>query len=300
MGSGLKTPSGTSETTSAELDQMTAPLLTRVAEALRPVPGLAALVLGGSRGRGTAGPASDYDLGLYYEPDAPLDIAALRSAIAPLVDDPSSTVTPLGEWGPWINGGGWLTIGGVEVDLLYRDLGRVRAVIADARLGRFSMNYQPGHPHGFCSTIWMGEAATCQPLLDPSGSIATLKRETWPYPEALREALITRFGWEVDFAIDNAELAARRGERTHIAGCAYRALCCTAQVLFALNGRYLINEKGAVTEAATCSITLEGLADAQAGIWKDIGEGHHESALGRLRRLSASLSALVQRAGQKG
>jgi hypothetical protein len=68
------------------------------------------------------------------------------------------------------------------------------------------MNYQPGHPHGFCSTIWMGEAATCQPLLDPFGRIAALKRETWPYPEALKAALITRFGWEVDFAIDNAQL----------------------------------------------------------------------------------------------
>jgi hypothetical protein len=33
-------------------------------------------------------------------------------------------------------------------------------------------------------------------------------------------------------------------------------------VLFALNGRYLINEKGAVAEAATCPITIEGLADA--------------------------------------
>src|SRR5688572_23778166 len=131
-------------------------LLARVVEALRPVNGLSALVLGGSRGRGTAGPTSDYDIGLYYEPDAPLDIEALRSAIAPLVDDPSSTVTSIGEWGPWINGGGWLTIGGVEVDLLYRDLSRVRAAIADARQGHFSMSYQVGHPHGFCSTIWMG------------------------------------------------------------------------------------------------------------------------------------------------
>jgi hypothetical protein len=32
-------------------------------------------------------PYSDYDIGLYYEPDAPLDIEALRSAIKPLVDD---------------------------------------------------------------------------------------------------------------------------------------------------------------------------------------------------------------------
>lgn len=275
------------------------PVLARVVDALRPVRGLVALVLGGSRGRGTAGPTSDYDLGLYYEPDAPLEVEALRAAIAPLVDDPSSTVTRIGEWGPWIIGGGWLTISGVEVDLLYRDLGRVREVIAEARQGRFSMNYQPGHPHGFCSVIWMGEVATCRPLLDPLGRLAELKGETSPYPEALRDALVARFGWEVGFAIDNAELAARRAEQTHVAGCAYRALCCVAQVLFALNGRYLINEKGAVPEAATFPITIEGLAQAQADIWRDIGNADHGSALRRLHGLSGELSALLERAGMK-
>ena len=268
------------------------PMLARVVDALRRVEGLCAIVLGGSRGRGTAGPTSDYDIGLYYEPDAPFDVGALRSAIAPLVDDPSSTVTRLGEWGPWINGGGWLSIGGVEVDLLYRDLGRVRAVIAESRRGQFSMNYQVGHPHGFCSTIWMGEVATCQPLFDPFGRIAELKSQTWPYPEALKDALVARFGWEVDFAIDNAELAARRAERTHVVGCAYRALCCVAQVLFALNGRYLINEKGAVTEAATYPITIEGLAEAQAELWKALGDGDLDGALRRLRDVSGSLRAI--------
>jgi hypothetical protein len=268
------------------------PILTRVIKALERVPGLAAIVLGGSRARGTAGPASDYDIGLYYEPATPLDIAALQSAIAPLVDDQSSTVTPVGEWGPWINGGGWLAVGGFKVDLLYRDLARVREIIADARQGRVSMNYQPGHPHGFCSVIWMGEVAICQPLLDPFDSIAKLKGECWPFPDALKDALITRFGWEVDFAIENAGMAAKRLEQAHVAGCAYRALCCIAQVLFAMNGRYLINEKGAVSEAATFPITIEDLADVQGQVWRDIGNADYECALRRLTSLSNRLRAI--------
>ncbi|ADO69568.1 nucleotidyltransferase domain-containing protein [Stigmatella aurantiaca] len=275
-------------------------LLDRVVEALRPVQGLTAIVLGGSRGRGTAGPTSDHDIGLYYEPSAPLDVEALQGAVAPLVEDPSATVTRIGEWGPWINGGGWLTIEGAKVDLLYRDLGRVREVIRDARQGRISMNYQPGHPHGFCSAIWMGEIATCRPLFDPSGRIAELKNETWPYPEALRAALIARFGWEVGFAIENAASAAKRAEQTHVAGCAYRALCCMAQVLFALNGRYLINEKGAVAEAASYPITIEGLAKAQADIWSSIGNADAESALRRLRSLSDKMSVLIEAASRAG
>ena len=102
------------------------------------------------------------------------------------------------------------------------------------------------------------------------------------------------------FAVENAEIAARRAERTHVAGCAYRALSCVAQVLFALNGRYLINEKGAVAEAATCPITIEGLAEAQAGIWSDIGNADLGRALRRLHGVSDGLRAVVARAGTKG
>lgn len=268
-------------------------MLARFVEALRSVPGLAALVLGGSRGRGAAGPTSDHDLGLYYEPEAPLDIEALRSAVAPLADDPAFTLTPLGAWGRWINGGAWLSSEGAKVDLLYRDLGQVRGVISQARQGQFTMSYQPGHPHGFCSTIWMGEVATCRPLLDPAGVIEALKGETRPFPEPLRKSLIARFGWEARFAVENAVLAVRRGEQTHVAGCAYRALCCTAQVLFALNGRYLINEKGAIGEAAAFPVTIAGLSDVQVGIWRDVGADDLARALRRLRGVVDALDALL-------
>jgi hypothetical protein len=214
------------------------------------VPGVVGVVLGGSRARGTAHAASDYDIGIYYGPDKPLDTACLLNVARDLVDDSSAAaITPVGGWGPRIVGGGWLSIEGREVDLLYRGIEPVRAVISACRAGQISMDYQPGHPHGFCSAIWMGEVALCRPLHDPHGAIAELKALTSPYPEKLREALLNTFLWEVLFSIENGEIAIARGEQTHIAGCVYRALSCIGQVLFALNRRYLINEKGALAEA---------------------------------------------------
>ena len=235
-------------------------IVEKVGAVLQAVPGVAAVVLGGSRARGTASAESDHDFGLYYEPDAPIDVAALQAAIAPLVDDAEKQiVTRIGEWGPRINGGGWLSLGGSKVDLLYRDLGRVRSAIAECRAGRITIDYQPGHPHGFSTPIYMGEIAICVPLCDPTGVIGSLKADVHPFPEALKTAIVGKFRWEVQFSIDNAALAVKRSEQTHVAGCAYRALCCIAQVLFALNGRYLINEKAALVEAATFPVTIAGL-----------------------------------------
>ncbi len=269
------------------------PILQTVLPALAATPGVAAVVLGGSRARGTATAASDYDVGLYFQRSAPLDTAALGRALAAVVDDPpGAAVTAIGEWGPWIVGGGWLRVAGQKLDILYREVEAVEAVIDDARQGVISMNYQVGHPHGFCSAHWMGEVALCRPLHDPQGVVARLKGKTAPYPSALRDILVRRFGWEALFAIENGELAAARAEQSHVAGCAYRSLCCMAQTLYALNGRYLINEKGALSEAAGFPATLADLDRRVAAVWRDIGAGAYDAALAELRRLEGELRVL--------
>src|SRR5262249_59723215 len=115
-----------------------------------------------------------------------------------------ASVTAVGGWGRWINGGGWLIIGGTRVDLLYRDLKRVGEVIEDCRRGSIERHYQPGQPHAFISAIYAGEVAYCLPLWDPGSDLERLKALTLPYPQALRQAMIDTFLWEAEFAIANA------------------------------------------------------------------------------------------------
>jgi len=270
------------------------PLLKRIVPALADVGGIEAIALGGSRARGTAHEDSDYDIGLYFAADRPLDTDHLLQVARTMGDDPgSAAVTAVGEWGPWIVGGGWLSIEGQKVDLLYRCVEDVARVIEACRTGRVSVDYQPGHPHGFCSAIWMGEVALCQPLYDPRGTIARLKAVALPYPEPLREALIQRFQWEILFSIENAEIAVAREEQMHIAGCAYRTLACVAQVLFALNQRYLTNEKGALREAAAFPLTIPDLALRSTDVWELVGNNEPEPALEILRAIDRELGALA-------
>jgi hypothetical protein len=270
------------------------PILQRIVPVLAEVPGVAAIALGGSRARGTATQTSDYDIGLYFSAARPLDTDRLLQAVRAVVDKPDTAqVTAIGGWGPWIVGGGWLTIDGNKVDLLYRNLDDVGRVIDACRAGEVTMHYQAGHPHGFCSAIWMGEVALCRPLHDPDGWLAALKAATSPYPSALRDALIRKFEWEILFAIENGELAAARAEQTHVAGCVYRALACTAQVLFALNERYLINEKGALQEAAQLPLTIPDIAKRASDIWRLVGSGELRAALAGLRAIERDVKQLA-------
>jgi hypothetical protein len=270
-------------------------LLERISHAITIVPGVVAVALGGSRAIGAAHASSDYDIGLYFSEHAGLDVERLRDVVRSLVDEPAAAqVTEVGGWGPWIVGGGWLTIAGKKVDLLYRPIESVERVIRECHEGRVSMDYQPGHPHGFCSAIWMGEVALCRPLSDPEGALARLKAMTTPYPEALREALIHRFQWEILFSIDNARTALPKGDATYIAGCGFRSLACAAQVLFAVNRNYLINEKGALAGAAQLPLTVDNLAERVKSIWQALGLRAFDAALTELGSIEHELAGLVE------
>ncbi|BAZ40266.1 hypothetical protein NIES4101_62270 [Calothrix sp. NIES-4101] len=221
-----------------------------VVESLQSIEGIAAVALGGSRARGNHTPKSDVDLGIYYQPDNPIDVIAL-DRLACELDDNHRThlITPIGGWGKWINGGGWLKIKNIPVDFLYRDVAQVDRVIDDCRLGKITIDYQPGHPHGFVSSIYMGEVAISLPLADSHGVLAALQAKTKPYPTELQKATVDTFAWEISFSLLVGKKSIARGDIAYAAGCCFRSIACMNQVLFALNCEYLLNEKGAVAIA---------------------------------------------------
>jgi hypothetical protein len=270
-------------------------LLARVVATLSTVPGVKGIALGGSRAQGTAIAPSDYDIGIYYDPEEPFAHGAMQQAANTLGDlGTDRTVTAIGGWGEWIDGGGWLTIAGRKVDLLYSDLRKVERTIEECRAGRITVAYQPGHPHAFVSASLAGQVAYCQPLWDPEGAIARLKAQAEPYPYALRQALIERFGWEADFALQNAQKALDRGDVAYVAGCCYRSVACSVQVLFALNARYLLNEKGALAQAGALPIRLGGLKIRADGAFRAIGAGDLAGAIDQLRVVVVGTADLVR------
>jgi hypothetical protein len=68
------------------------------------------------------------------------------------------------------------------------------------------------------------------------------------------------------------------------------------QVLFALNRRYLINEKGALAEAAGFACTIPNLSDRTPDVWAAIGRSEFEIALSNLRAFNGDLQALAKTA----
>lgn len=222
----------------------------RISERLVSIEGVEAVTLGGSWARGEAHPDSDVDFGIYYRPESPPNVEELWM-LAQELDDRGSeaTLTDFGDWGPWINGGGWLTIEGRKVDWLYRNLDLVERKAHECRNGDTSAHYQPGHPQGFHTHFYLGEIHYGQPLQDPHETLRSLKLLANPYPPRLKQALVHNQLWEARFALDTCNKSASWSDVFYVTGCLFRCAACLAQALFALNERYIVNEKGSVEAA---------------------------------------------------
>lgn len=261
-------------------------LLDEMVQRLRVVAGVAAIVLGGSRARGTATLRSDIDLALYYTPEDPLDLDRLQQ-VAQAVDDEhrQGLLTSIGGWGQWINGGGWLYVRGMPIDLLYRDVHQVAANIQQCCAGTITIAYQPGHPHGFLTATYLAEVALCRVMWDPHDAVRGLKAQTAPYPPLLKRALIERFFWEASFALENARKGVPYADLVYVAGCCFRSVSCLEQTLFALNEQYWLNEKGALALAATFPLRPQRLVERVTDVFTTLSS--HED------RLLAAIQSLI-------
>lgn len=263
--------------------------LVAIAERLVQVRGVDAVLLGGSRARGDHTADSDTDVGVYYR--QPLDTAALGELARELAG-PAAQVSEPGGWGPWVDGGSWLTIDGAAVDWIYRDLDRVQAAWTAAREGRIGWHQQPGHPLGFLDVAYAGEVALSLVLADPTGELTALKQATSVYPPALADALVEGL-WEADFLLDVAGKVTGRPDRAYVAGCLFRALGVCVHALHGRAGRWLVNEKGMVDAAGRLPGAPVKFAARAHGLFT-------EPDLARAGQLARELVAEVRMGGLAG
>ena len=227
---------------------------------LAAIPGVVAVALGGSRGRGAADDRSDWDFGLYYR-------GRIRADDVRALGWEGEVVEP-GTWGRLVNGGAWLVVEGERVDLLYRDLETVEPWTAEAERGRYEVDGVEGYVAGMATYVLAAELALAEVLH------GELPRPA--FPDALRSTAPARWEESARFSLALAGGAAARGDVGWCSGLLARAAIAVAQARLAARGEWVLNEKGIVARAG-----LHGVHAVLAAP----GRTSHElaTAVGRMR-----------------
>ena len=211
------------------MGDVTAGLVPKLAE----LPGVRAVVLGGSRAQGTEGPDSDWDLGVYYR-------GTFDAEVLGRLGHPAHVAQP-GEWGRIVNGGAWMSVLGQRVDVLLRDLDQVERWWEDAREGRFDVDNVPGHLAGLPTYTTLGELAVAKVL---SGEVPEVE-----FPARLREAAEARWRWNGAFSLLHADVHLAKGNTVGAVGMAAKAAMETAHGVVASHGEWVLNEKTLIRRA---------------------------------------------------
>lgn len=245
-------------------------ILQNVVKLLRDLPFVQGIVLGGSRVTETATKESDFDVGIYYQKKG-FDLDRLNVAAAKLDDARrENLICREGGWGPWVNCGGWLTIGGCRVDLILRDIDRVRACIEETEQGTVTAHYQAGHPHAYFNVMYRGELASSKVLYSACKAFLELKAQAERYPDCLQKALLDFFLFEAEFSCQLAEKAAQEKELSYLAGHLFRSVSACNQVLFAINRKYCLNEKRASRRIETFAVAPEQYSERVNAVFSEM------------------------------
>ncbi|GIU89729.1 MAG: hypothetical protein KatS3mg010_0828 [Acidimicrobiia bacterium] len=161
-----------------------------------------------------------------------------------------------GEWGVVPNGGAWLVVDGVRVDLVYRDLSTVEEWTRDAQAGRFRILREVGYVAGVTTYSYAAELA-CNRVL--RGELPPAPE----FPPALRASAPPLWRRLAQGGLRFAEAHARRGDAVACAGNLAVAALSAAHSVLCERGEWYLNEKDLLARA--------GLGDLDAVV-RDLGD----------------------------
>ena len=265
--------------------QLRDPVFTRLISDLQKVPHVVAIALGGSRSIGTATPMSDFDVIVFVDRNADLESEDIREAILKL-------------------GGRWQTerrklladivIEGRTFELLFRPMETIAGEIANARKGQFKRQLNPLHTVGFLSTIMVSYATYALAVWDPQGRLKQLQDSAFPYPEVLRERMLSTFRTEAKLALIHAGKTRSIHDVAHLMGLYARANAAWALMLFAANRRYPVIDKGGRQLVAAMPISPENYEFRTKAIFRAAAAGDLQGALDDANRLHNEICRIVR------
>lgn len=246
-----------------------------LAAALTTIPGVRAVLLGGSRATGTDDGASDTDL--YALRRGPLSPEAVRAAVlAPFADH--GTVTHDATWGVEDR----LHIDGRLVEVMHFDLSEFGVDEA----------FDPGlDPNGY-TTAFLHTLARGVPLADPHGELAALTSRLATYPEPTAQRILARTPTELASYLEQLTKAQDRADWPSVLHRRTALQTAWFDALFALNRAYHPGEKRLLDHADRLPVTVPD----QRTRWEEVtlARGDDPNLIAQLRALVDDLLALAR------
>ena len=258
-------------------------------EAVRELPGVVAILLGGSHATGFAHAESDVDLVLCYRESSPFDPQAVHAAALPIIDSTELEVAGFGVWGPWMDGGAWVRIEGQRVDLIWRSVNHYERVVRAALGGHHETHFGQQGPFGYWSGFALGEILHGKLLWGEGQWLGELRTGLQPLPDSFARRVVADALHEAGFFLRAfAAKAVASGDPLTIQGNLARAAWRLRMVLLFRLGTLPIGDAHARALLSRASATMDDARRIEAALGEAVRAPH--SARAALEELCSELA----------
>lgn len=243
--------------------------------ALSSIQGVVGVGLGGSRGLGIADESSDYDFVLFRNGGDPINSGEILKAVQKHEE---------------------LSANSHKIEVFEKDLHQVTKEIELAKQGKFIWSTRQLFPHGDLSTNQISHIMYLYICAERDHSITRLRQQAEPFPDKLQHSLVKFFLSQARITLIHATKIRKKEDLQYLVSLCSSFVFFTNIVLFALNNRYPVIEKGGASLAFKLPITIYHYQLRIPFLFTHICNGNYGLVVAELTALFEELKALTEKA----
>jgi hypothetical protein len=214
-------------------------MISSLISGLSAIPEVDGIVLGGSRGIHVGSTSSDYDIALYRSCDKPIPSEVIAEH---LPKDLEVNINPI-----LITG----FIGELKFEIFQKNLTKIEQEIINNQQGKFRWTLAPLLPFGDVSYRIVSHLVNSDVLYDRGDKLKSIIDRVEPLPALFKKSVVNHFVKQMNNATIHLDKVNKSDDQFHFMSLIGLILFCYINILFVINNRYPIIEKGNFTVAQT-------------------------------------------------
>jgi len=262
-------------------------MLKNLITGLSEIESISGIVIGGSRGIGVGSEGSDYDIGLYLESEKRIPNELF---LKHLPREAKLTVHPA-----LISG----YIGEHKFELFQKSLPKVEKEIESNRQGKFQWFVSPLLPFGDLSYRQVSHLVNSEIVWERGNRLQHTIEKVTPLPTLFIKSAINHFTKSINNNLIHLEKINKHEDQYHFFSLVGSTLFCYINILYVINNRYPIIEKGNWMAASKLRYLPTKLMPRMTAIFQSASIHDYSVARAQLRTLVQDLLKLVNERQKK-
>lgn len=256
-------------------------MIDELIKALSVIDGIAGIVLGGSRGIDIGNDKSDYDIAIYTSGDKRLPCELIAKHIPKQI---KADVNPV-----LISG----YLGDIKFELFQKALPRIQQEVDNNTQGKFRWFLAPLLPYGDVSYRQVSHLVNAKVLFDRENRLQSIIDQVTPIPALFKKSVINHFFKQINNSVIHIGKVNKKEDQFHFMSLIGLIFFCYFNILYVLNNRYPIIEKGNIQVALSLANAPEDLQKRMSLIYSAASAFEFEAARKLMHALVADLKTIA-------